>query len=531
MAVTYKPHKSTKTLLIGGQSLTTGTDGGLVGPFPRFSIDREEIFTGDGTYLGTKFAIQITGTATLNENDPQDITVKGQRQTAVQGSALTAVQFDRDQFPTQGHGILEITPYGGGSNVIKFSDARLLSVSLPEQEEQEAGVQTVTYTFSFEAYKEASSNSSAGSTGSPQQPTWKLSSAEETWELAENEDTLFYQGNDPENDLRKTYTLTHIVSAVGLRKYASHGVLDDKGEAWRQAAEWVKTRLKESTELKNPTQQDLTGDADFWKSQFVPITIDSYDRGLAIGPDLKDGSPSYRGYNHVRQMSSDLGGGSYSVTETWLLCEDDIGATHSIEISVEDNKEAFVSVSVSATIQGLNPNSYTNTAVGNFEKAQQAFSVIKSKTYALATTAYTNSGAGGALRNIETTKSYGENKVSGTITYSVSYNDLLPELEGAITENVTINYDNEDGSNRVIAKIPIIGKIDGPIIQDMSTTTIKIVSATLDAVMDRPNRTSKPNGASVLDNYKPPSSFQQSKTESWNPRTGAYNMSISWEYN
>lgn len=531
MAVTYKPHKSLNTLLIGGQSTTVGTDGGLVGPFPRFSIDREELSTGDGTYLGTKFSIQIIGTATLNENDDQDITAKGQRQSATQGAALTAAQFDADQFPTQGNGILEITPYNGQSNTIKFHDARLLSVSLPQQEEQEAGVQTVSYVFSFEAYRDASNNTSAGSTGSPARPTWKLSSAEENWELTENEGVLFYEDSDVESSLRKTYTLTHTVSAVGLRKYDSHGVLAEKGEAWRQAAEWVKTRLKTSTQIKDPETKDLTGDENFWLSQFVPITMDDLERGLEESPDLKNGTPAYRGFNHTRSISSDLGKGSYAVTETWLLCQETIGATHSIEINVEDNQESSINVSVSATIQGLNADEYTETSVTNFDKAKQAYGLIKAKTYDIAVAAYNNSGAIGALRNIETTKTYGENKVSGTITYSVSYNDLDPELEGAISESVTVNYDNEDGSNKVIAKIPIIGKSNGPIIQDMSTTTIKVVSATLDAVMSREKRVSKPSGDSVLSAYKPSNSYQQSKTESWNPRTGAYNMSISWEYN
>lgn len=531
MAVTYKPHKSLKTLLIGGQSTTSGANGGLVGPFPRFSIDREELSTGDGTYLGTKFSIQIIGTATLNEDDPQDITERGERQSATQGAALTAAQFDTDQFPTQGNGILEISPYNGKPNTIKFEDARLLSVSLPEQEEQEAGVQTVSYVFSFEAYRDASNNTSSGDTGSPARPIWKLSSAKENWELTENEGILFYEDDDVESSLRKTYTLTHTVSAVGLRKYASHGVLAEKGEAWRQAAEWVKSRLKTSTEIKNPETKDLTGDENFWISQFIPITMDDGARNLKQSPDLKDGTPTYRGYNHTRSISSDLGGGEYAVTETWLLCQDDIGATHSIEINVEDNQEAFINVSVSATIQGLNVNEYTETSVTNFDKARQAYGLIKPKLYDLAVEAYNNSGGEKALRNIETNKSYGENKVSGTITYNVSYNDLDPELEGAISENVTINYDNEDGSNKVIAKIPIIGKSNGPIIQDMSTTTIKVVSATIDATMERDSRTTKPNGASVLNNYKPSNSFQQSKTESWNPRTGAYNMSISWEYN
>ena len=187
MAVTYKPHKSGKTLLIGGQSVTTATDGGLIGPFPRYSINREELSTGDGTYIGTKFSIEISGTATLNNTESQDITVKGQRQSRVQGEALTALQFDRDQFPTQGNGILEITPYGGLGNVIKFNDARLLSVSLPEQTEESAGIQSLEYTFSFEAYIDKSSNSNAGSTGAPTDPSYKLSSAEESWDLSVND--------------------------------------------------------------------------------------------------------------------------------------------------------------------------------------------------------------------------------------------------------------------------------------------------------------------------------------------------------
>jgi hypothetical protein len=226
MAVSYKPHKSGKTLVIGGQSVTTGTDGGLIGPFPKFSINREDLSTGDGTYIGTKFSIEITGIATLNPGDTQDITVPGQRQNRVQGEAITALQFDRDSFPTQGNGVLEITSYGGLNNVIKFGDARLLSISLPEQADEEAGVQNLQYTFSFEAYEDSSDNFNTGSTGSPTKPTYKLSSAEENWELTENEGAGIFQTNDPSGTLRKTYTLTHTVSATGVRKYQSQGSLD-----------------------------------------------------------------------------------------------------------------------------------------------------------------------------------------------------------------------------------------------------------------------------------------------------------------
>ena len=532
MAVSYKPHKSGKTLLIGGQSVTTGTGGGLVGPFPKFSINREELSTGDGTYLGTKFSIEITGIATLNSSDTQDITVKGQRQSRVQGEGLTALQFDRDIFPTQGTGLLEISPYGGQPNTIKFGDARLLSVSLPEQSDEEAGVQNLQYTFSFEAYKDESANTNTGSTGTPALTTYKLASAEENWELSENEGTAFFLSNDPESTLHKVYTLTHTVSATGLRKYDNLGSLATDGEAWRQAQLWVRSRLKSSSEIRDATTEDLTGDSTFWISQFTPINMDKTGEAT-VGPDLKSGSPNYKGYNHVRSISSDIAAGSYSVTETWLLCDIGLTATHEVEVNIEDDKGAFVTTSVNATFQGLDDGGPTVTTIDKFANAQTSYNVMKDKFFNLANAAYTGAGYMDGLRNEKITESIGQNRVAGTITYSVSFNDNQVSLVGAISDDITINYDNAEGLNEIIAKIPIIGKDDGPVIQDMNTTTIKSVSATLDAVMNRDNRVSRPlsQATSALQAYKPDGGKQQTKTESWNPKTGTYNLSISWEYN
>lgn len=533
MAVTYKPHKSSSTLLIGGQAETTGTDGGLVGPFPKFSVNREEISTGDGTYIGTKFSIDITGIAALNKQDSQDITVKGQRQSRVQGESLTALQFDRNQFPTQGNGILEIAPYAGQPNVIKFNDARLISVSLPEQTDEEAGVQNVQYTFSFEAYKDASANTNTGTTGTPAQPTYKLSSAEETWDISQNEGQFFHQDNDPTKPLFKAYTLTHTVSATGLRKYSSLGNLATDGEAWRQAQKWVNSRLKSPSEVSDSITDDLMGDETFWSTEFIPVNMDGATRQAVI-PDLKSGTVNYQGCNHVRTVSSDLGAGSYSVTETWILCDrTGVKATHDIEISIEDDKGIATNVNVSATIQGLNSNPANSTSDNSYDNAVTAYNSIKAKIYDLANIAYqTDFSGGGTLRNIKKSESFGRNEAAGTITYSVSFDDAEVSIADAISEDININYDNTEGLNKVIAKIPIIGKSDGPVIQDMNTTTIKVVSATLDAVMKREARSNRPTSAatSALDSYKPSGGKQQSKTESWNPKSGAYNLSISWEY-
>lgn len=530
MAVVYTPHSSGKRLLIGGQSVTTGTDGGLVGPFPKFSVNREELSTGDGTYLGTKFSIDITGIATLNSGDSQDITQSGQRQNAVMGEALTALQLDRDSFPIQGTGLLEISPYGGQPNTIKFGDARLVSVSLPEQTDESAGIQNLEYTFSFEAYEDSSANYNTGTTGSPTLPTYRLSSAEENWELSQSDDIGIYSGNDPTSTLLKVFTLTHTLSATGLKKY-SNGSLDTNGEAWKQAALWVKDRLKESGTINQATTEDPMGDTAFWSSQFVPVNMDGNGE-TGIGPDLKDGSPGYKGYNHVRSTSSDISSGSYSVTETWTLCPISLTATHSIDVDIATDESQDVSVSVSAVFQGLETGSATDTEIAKFSSAQTSFTAMKSNFYSLANSAYTTAGHSGTLRNQKITESIGENRVSGTITYSTSYNDDVIDLSGALSEILNINYNNTEGLNQIIAKIPIIGKANGPVIQDMSTTTIKSVSATLDAVMNKDSRTSPPTTAAttILNDYKPTNGYQQNKTEDWNPKTGAYNISISWEY-
>ena len=92
-----------------------------------------------------------------------------------------------------------------------------------------------------------------------------------------------------------------------------------------------------------------------------------------------------------------------------------------------------------------------------------------------------------------------------------------------------------DGTNSVIAIIPIIGKTDGPVIQSMGTTTEKKVNVSFDVVMQKGYRTTKPNGLSSVIAYKPTTSnptgvHQGRKTESWSPSTGAYNLSLEWIY-
>ena len=154
---------------------------------------------------------------------------------------------------------------------------------------------------------------------------------------------------------------------------------------------------------------------------------------------------------------------------------------------------------------------------------------------------YEDSGGLFALNtDIKLSESVGHNKVAGTITYSVSFNDYdKPNTENAITERITINYNNDKGEQKLIAILPVIGRANGPIIQDIETTQISSRTITADIVMKR--GFGKPDGTLAVTPYRPEGWDEEnaeevhvyltSSTESWNPNTRAYNKSETWEFN
>ena len=129
-------------------------------------------------------------------------------------------------------------------------------------------------------------------------------------------------------------------------------------------------------------------------------------------------------------------------------------------------------------------------------------------------------------------KSISKNRSTGVITYSLSYNDIGSASAYTITENLQISDDNEDQSNDIVAIIQIIGKADGPIFQNMGTTSERKRSASLEWTMKVCNRSSKPSADALaaVNAYKPTGAYQLSKSESWTPTTGGYSLQIEWVY-
>ena len=514
-----------KTLLIGGSD-SVGTSAGLIGPFPRYSISREDVTTGTGVYLHSKFSINVTGVAVIKTADDQDITQPGERQNAVQGEALIAMHLNRQNWPTIGNGILTIASYGGLTNDITFDNARITSLDLPEQNEESAGVQNLEYAFTFEATNETSGTGGSGNPGAINNPTYLLSSVEETWEVTLNEDRGAFAGNNISlAEKTRSYTMTHSVSAKGSRMMAGQN-LDADGEAWRQASQYVATRLVTDpmaiatgrSNIVNDTARNAGGN-------FSPRVMDrngDTDLGLSLLP------ATFSAYNHIRTWSNNQGEGSCAVTETWLISEGQQAVTHEVDISLDVNQTAPAnSVTVSGTIQGLNTAATTAITETKYTNAVAALATVLTNAYAAALAVYTASGVGGTLRTVEISRTLGHNKSTGTITWSVTYDDLHVCIAGAISCDITVTYDNTRANNQLVAIIGVVDNAGGPVIQDMRTTNEQKTSVSVDVNMGR--GATMPNGNTIALGYIPSgTSFQESESETWNPESGQYNYSISW---
>ena len=537
MAILFTSQDSQEVIQIGGAETLSSPATGGIGPFPRYSISREEMATGDGTFLNSKYTITITGTATLKTATNQDMLEQGERQRAVQGEALIKALFNRKKWPMHGNGVLEIDSYGTSTdNKIKFLDARLTSLELPEQNQETAGVQNLEFSFVFEAYQyDKTENSDNAGASSVTDPTYYLSSAEETFELSMNEDQgaiVGLLGNAP----YRVYTLTHTLSATGTKKFTNTPAagVDTDGAPWRQASKWVNSRL-----LSTPAAiaTDLMGNTD--TDSFDPRVMDKTGT-TDMGYDLT----GFGAYNHIRQVQSDISAGSYSVTETWIISNASVSARHELEVTVEGGEETSeVIVTVQGSVVGLDTSSSTATTTSKYTNAQTALTDILGKTYNIANDTYGDSGHTGALRNIVLSESLGHNKVAGVITFSRVYDDTVIDVDGAIRQEVNVNYDNVDGTQKVVAILGVLSRADGPIIQDMNTTKERTVSVSLDLTMDKSNRVNKPSATEGADTssasqawqivsaYRPTNGYLQNKTESWTPRTGVYNLSVAWVFN
>ena len=495
MAITFTPNNGT-SFTIGGQ---TTASNGLVGPFANLSISKE-IRRQDSLVLGTKHSISITGTTLISG----DHLTKGIRQAAVFAQIEKIINSAIGK-----EGTLDIDAYGGVGSGLNFTNAFLVSADAPEQDEASMGTQNQSYSFTFEAFSDTDADpypESAVGTGTK----W-IESFDESWDMSVQEGP--YSNIDGGVDIYKTYTISHSISAQAVSPYP-----DSANMGYTKAKAFVEERLSDT-----PIATGVTKDA----------------RGTVIELDVPAG---YATYNHVRQRTQNITGGNYGVSESWVASK--YSATHSVDYSLnKDSSAEYNTVDVNVSAQGLDlvhPESsdkqdkYTN-ALANWDAVKTA-----AETGAAAFYASANPGSAYSLRTIKRSQSESHNKTDGSLSYSCTFDDGVINYPNAISESLSVTYDNIEALNEIVVVIPVLEKVNGPVIQDMKTTNEKVVSVSLDITMGRDYRTDKPGDGgtsdptTIAEAYKPSTSvsgpYQRTKSENWNPYSGSYNLSMEWVY-
>ena len=505
-----------------GGTITIGT---VAYPFPAYNISAgEKITAGDGTILDVTYTVSVTGQVVLSG----DITTDGLRQQSLMTKQKGLLDAADTDFP---YGILTIIGYDG--TTIQFSDATLTTVNTPEVDDATAGMFFGDYSFEFTARRTEKIGSAL-----------YLSSTDESWDVQENGERYLQNTNITTDDPGKTYTITHTLSATGLQK-RDGGKTFDKS-AWQQAKAWCLSRSVDSP------ASNISKDAADKSGKFTTFSPTKMGE---TGDSEFDFATGFSYYNKSRVATVDIHSGTYNLTEIWYVSKQ--SATHDVEISYDVDGEGLITVTVSGTIQGLDSGDFGTQTENKLTNAEAVLSTCLDQSYALAKASYDqlktvgNDGEGepaangceeedeedkSVLRKKEQSRSVSKNKIAGSISYSVTYNDKVEsdeaEEEGVVEETITISDDNEDHSNNIVAIIGIIGKADGPIFQDMGTTNERKRSVSVDWTMDKCNRKIKPTvkATQAAEAYKPTGAYQQSKTESWTPSTGKYTLNIDWVY-
>ena len=564
MAITFNPDDG-DSVVIGGTDAT--------GPNPKYSISAERVQSEQGVLLDVIYNITVTGSMIASGN----ITSPGARQGSLMARQNALLALLENKRPT---GTLDIDPYGssGAGQSFTFSDARLVSVDFPEGDDETGGTQTAEYTFNFEAHA-----ADSGKQGS----IYYLSSAEENWSLAENEGQIFVNStsavaDDPATEadeaadatsglsgtLFKTYTLTHTISATGYDKYTS-GTWGVSG--WAEAQKWVNSRLVTNPIAKTITTDEAGNTATSFKVDRMGMLVDVADDEATEDDESADNISmidlsTYTAYDYKKEFSPDTTGGTYAITETWILSKQN--HTVDFDMSFDTDEEGVSTVNFNCTITGLS-NSPDVREQNKITNAETALAGVLNDSYSLSNSFYQerkgiNPDAEGAdtLATVEQAISISKNRISGVITVSMTYNDKPQENDDTIEESIEVTDNNKGHTNRVIALLAVIGKNNGPVIQDMGTSGEQRRSVALswtfkkeiehegETVNVREAITSyiKNNGANIalgkskvesaesaVNSYKPAGTegtnfWQQSYSEGWNESTGALTINVEWAY-
>lgn len=498
--------------------MTVIYDGKKIIPAPLVSFSKEYIKSNDGTIIGTNFTItvngkllpckgspKIDGTFHTSSDYPADESTSDPFQALMQKTDAL-----RRLFSNQGKAFEVQSWYG--SNPIKCYP-KVKDIKFDEGQ----WVNVLPYTITLEApfvygaligdSEDLGKSEFFGSS-----TKLLLSDASEDWLIEEND------GIYDVSTRAKTYKISHNIKAVGRDAFDGSGHM---GYGWQHAKTWVDTKL-------GLNMTDL---------YYNDVNLPS----------------GYVGYNHIRTNNLDKLGGSYTVSENWILASG--STTEDFTLSLKKSSENNLNnITIEGTINGLEQRSsnYSSILTTKWDNALSRWNILYSG----------GPGLGGMLYDRALTYSdltwlnpeplnitIGRNPTVGIISYSFEYNDRPARfITNSLAENIQIHTVN---SADVYAKIPVLGRVAGPVLQDIGTITEKKRSISVEVIMPIYSGLSPINiaGMTAMINSAPTgqidlliqacygglvSSYSQvfvdDDNEDWNPFSGRYNRNVSWTY-
>jgi hypothetical protein len=366
-------------------------------------------------------------------------------------------------------------------------------------------------------------------------------------------------------NVTKAWRLTRNTSATGKTHYSVGGARVD---AWVEARNYLHKNVLYGTIYQGYASGNWQKYPNYQGNTHV----------FASG--LLNLSNKYKGYNHSITENIDRIAGSYSISETWLLSQEDAYENYKMSIS-SSLGGPFVNVSIDGTIKGLSllvpsgtvyggesnltadpfpltlndgrqPATPPNTA---YQNALNKYHLVSnSGRFGLISDIYkrANASVGANLNSQPKSVSLGLNEFTGEITYNVEFdNRPLNLISGVLTENISVN-DTYPGD--VFAMIPVIGRATGPVLQYIGGRTEYKRDVGIELVVDytdipygldrtryllskpslnEPIRSQINNVIASLSPANEPGIrkyFLNPPSESWNPKEGRYSLNLSWVY-
>lgn len=467
-------------------------DGNAIIPAPFVSIGKVYQKSPDGSILGTLFSLTLTGKIfpykgspksdgtfwTLSGYPPDEVKTDDQMLAAINAKQEAL----RRLFADEGKQLL-IQPWDGSSPL--QCNPRDISIEF-------AGglwYNDLDYTINLQCDQILGLINSSDEDNL----TVYISDAAESWQIELNE-------NVPENEFQQqTFRISHTVSAVGKKFYNTDGTVTL--QAWQQAQAYVLPRLgMDLTRLAAPSSLNV---------------------------------PSYlTGFNQVRAETVDERGGSYSVTESWLASSG--SALEEFTISVQSGiQDGLVHVGIQGTINGLEVrNSGYAIQTTKYTNATTKWNTVQSQLLSRAQTY-----GGITLNPIPVTQNIGKNPVHGVYNYNVEFNNRPTYLvAGAKSEVITIH---DAGGTDVVARVGILGRAAGPILQPIGTVTETTRSLNVEVVMPVVSTNTfqawsggAPDYTPIINIAKPQANqvYMTEFSKSFNPRDGHGSLQLTWLY-